>query len=244
VTGAALEDAALLDYCRVVSTTTNVWKGVASGASAGFTRPGEGVVVADGSPMFTQPVVNIWTASDFIPFSIEVGQDYPDFADNMTNLIRANYRDLVAQDTATGSGSSAPEGVFTGLVGVTSSTVTLTTAGTIGAVDVRAAWSALPERMKNDPSCAWAHVIDGVRADLGPRRRRPQRRPGAWCGPLPGCARPARHDLRQAGRHQLPRPSVQQHDERLQRARRRRLQPVLRRPAHRRRLRRARAAAP
>jgi HK97 family phage major capsid protein len=157
ITGGALDDASIFSVARVVSTTTNVWKGVASTGGPGFSLPGEGVVVGDGSPAFTQPTLNIFTLSDFLPYSIEVGQDFPGFADEMTSVFKANYLDRVSKDTAQGAGgTSAPQGIFTGLVGVTSSTVHVTTSGTIGAVDVRKAWATLPERMRNDSSCAWA----------------------------------------------------------------------------------------
>jgi HK97 family phage major capsid protein len=156
IAGAALEDAPLLALSRVVSTTSNVWKGVSSTGGGGFTLPGEDVVFADGSPTFSQPVVDIFTLKNWVPFSIEVGQDYPGFAQEMSNLLVADYLDRLSNDMAQGAGgTSGPQGVFTGLVGVTSSTVHTTTSGVIGATDVRKAWATLPERAKVDPSCAW-----------------------------------------------------------------------------------------
>jgi len=50
-------------------------------------------------------------------------------------------------------------GIFTRMAATTAGSgaahVTVTTAGSICAADVRAVWQALPERAKNDPSCAW-----------------------------------------------------------------------------------------
>jgi hypothetical protein len=73
---ATLDDAPILGFARTVFTTTDIWKGITS-AGSGFTLPGEGVVVADNSPTFTQPSITIFSPKDFIPFSIEVSQDLP-----------------------------------------------------------------------------------------------------------------------------------------------------------------------
>ena len=163
VTGGGLDEIALLlSLAKVVQTTSNVYKGVNSTGGTGFTLPGEGVVVGDGTPTFTQPSVDIFTLSDFIPHSIELSMDYPGFASEMGSMFARNYSDRVSRDTATGAGgTTAPQGIFTGLVGVRSSTVHVTTSGTIGAIDVRKAWSTLPERMKSDSSCAW-HMSNSV----------------------------------------------------------------------------------
>jgi HK97 family phage major capsid protein len=156
---ATLDDAPILQYARTVFTTTDVWKGITS-AGTGFTLPGEGVVVADGSPAFTQPSVTIFAAKDFVPFSIEVSQDYPGFAAEIGRLFAAEYADRLSQDTTIGAGgSAAPMGIFTRMALTTAGSgaahVTVTTPGAICAADVRAVWQALPERAKNDPSCAW-----------------------------------------------------------------------------------------
>jgi HK97 family phage major capsid protein len=156
---ATLDDAPILGFARTVVTTTDVWKGITS-AGSGFTLPGEGVVVADNSPTFTQPSIQIFSPKDFIPFSIEISQDLPGFADEMTRLFTAEYADRISQDTAIGAGgTAAPMGVFTRMQQTTAGSgaahVTVTTAGSICAADVRAVWQAVPERAKNDPSCAW-----------------------------------------------------------------------------------------
>jgi HK97 family phage major capsid protein len=160
VISATLDDAPILGVARVVQTTTDNWRGIATGGGGGFTLPGEGVVVADGSPTFTQPTIQIFSPKDFIPFSIEVSQDFPGFLDQMGRLFAADYADRISQDTAIGAGgTAAPMGVFTRMAATTAGSgaahVTVTTPGSICAADVRAVWQALPERAKNDPSCAW-----------------------------------------------------------------------------------------
>jgi len=156
---ATLDDAAILAYSPPRWTTSDVWKGIST-AGSGFTLPGEGVVVADNTPTFTQPSATIFAAKDFIPFSKEVGGDYPDFANEMGRLFGAEYRDRISNDTAVGAGgSSAPEGIFTRMDATTAGSgaahVTVTTPGSICGNDVRALWAALLERAKNDPSCGW-----------------------------------------------------------------------------------------
>jgi HK97 family phage major capsid protein len=58
----------------------------------------------------------------------------------------------LAQDTISGSGSSQPFGIFNRLMGVTTSPahIVVTTAGQLGAVDVRKAWQALPQRWRDN----------------------------------------------------------------------------------------------
>jgi HK97 family phage major capsid protein len=55
----------------------------------------------------------------------------------------------------TGSGTASPTGIFTALQNVTTSPahVVVTTTGALGAVDIRAAWSSLPERYR--PRATW-----------------------------------------------------------------------------------------
>lgn len=156
---AVLDDAPILQYARTVFTTTDVWKGITS-AGSGFTMPGEGAVFADNTPAFTQPSISIFAAKDFIPYSIEISMDYPGFATEIGRLFTAEYADRVSQDTAIGAGgTAAPMGIFTRMAATTAGSgvahVTVTTPGAISAADVRAVWQALPERAKNDPSCAW-----------------------------------------------------------------------------------------
>jgi HK97 family phage major capsid protein len=156
---ATLDDAPILGFAKTVWTTTDNYRGIAS-AGSGFTLPGEGVVVADNSPTFTQPAIQIFSLKDFIPFSIEISQDLPGFLGEMTRLFTADYADRISQDTAIGAGGTAgPMGAFTRMAATTAGGgaphCVVTTAGSICAADIRAVWQAVPERAKADPSCAW-----------------------------------------------------------------------------------------
>jgi HK97 family phage major capsid protein len=139
--------APVLDLARVVTVTTDEWKGVAS-TGMSWSYDAEAAEVSDDSPTLTQPNIPVYTARGFIPYSIEVGDDYPAFAAEMRRLLDAGYIDLVAQQTITGSGSSQPTGIFTALDANTNVEVVVTTDGAFGAVDVLAAWKSLPERYR------------------------------------------------------------------------------------------------
>ena len=139
--------APVLDLARVVTITTDEWKGVSS-AGVTWSYDGEGTEVSDDSPTLAQPTVPMYTARGFIPYSVEVGDDYPAFAAEMRRLLDAGYIDLVAQQTITGSGSSQPTGVFTALDANTNVEVVVTTDGAFGAVDLLKVWKSLPERYR------------------------------------------------------------------------------------------------
>ena len=57
----------------------------------------------------------------------------------------------MASQTMTGTGSSQPQGVFHAMNAITTNPahVTVTTAGSLGAIDVRAAYAAVPERYRS-----------------------------------------------------------------------------------------------
>ena len=161
-------DAPILQISRMVTITTDAWKGVSS-AGVTWSYDAEASAVSDDAPTLAQPNIPVYAARGFIPYSIELGQDYPGFADEMAMLLNQGYLDLVAKQTAVGSGSSQPTGVFTSLANTTTnpSHVTLTTAGTIGAVDIRNAWAALPERYRPRATWAVSPTVEGKIRALG-----------------------------------------------------------------------------
>jgi len=139
--------APVLDLARVVTITTDEWKGVSS-AGVSWSYDTEGSEVTDDAPTLAQPTVPVYTARGFIPYSIEVGDDYPAFATEMRRLLDAGYIDLVASATITGTGSNQPTGIFTALDANTNVEVVVTTDGSFGAVDVLKVWKSLPERYR------------------------------------------------------------------------------------------------
>lgn len=141
----AAADAPMLRLGRVVTITTDKWKGVSS-AGVTWSYDGEGTAVSDDSPTLAQPEVTTYMARGFIPYSIEVGQDYPGFAEEMRRLLDQGYVDLVAKQSMTGA---TPVGIFTAIDAAASSEVAVTTDGALGAADILKVWNALPERYRN-----------------------------------------------------------------------------------------------
>jgi HK97 family phage major capsid protein len=147
-------DAPVLQISRMVTITTDAWKGVSS-SGVSWSYDAESAVVSDDTPTFAQPTIPVYMARGYVPYSIEVGQDYPGFADEMAMLLGQGFVDLVAKQSCTGSGVASPTGIFTALTNATNNPahVVVQTTGALGAVDVRAAWSNLPERYR--PRATW-----------------------------------------------------------------------------------------
>jgi HK97 family phage major capsid protein len=161
-------DAPILQLATVKTITTDAWKGVSS-AGVTWSYDAEASAVSDDTPTLAQPVINVFAARGFIPYSIEVGQDYPGFADEMAMLLSQGFVDLVASQSMVGSGSSSPRGLFTAVAATTTNPahVTVATAGTIGAVDVRSAWAALPERYRGRATWLMSPTVDAKIRALG-----------------------------------------------------------------------------
>ena len=138
-------DAPLLSVARVVTITTDNWKGVSSAGTA-WSYDAELSEVSDDSPTLAQPSIDVYSARGFIPYSIEIGQDYPGFAEEMRRLLDQGYVDLVAKQTMTGT---TPVGIFTAIDATSASEVAVTTDGALGAVDILKVWKALPERYRS-----------------------------------------------------------------------------------------------
>jgi hypothetical protein len=98
---------------RIETITTNQWKGVSS-AGVVWSYDAEGAAVSDDTATLAQPAVPVYTARGFIPYSVEVGQDYPGFAQEMAKLLDQGYVDLLAAQTMTGSGFVSADRCFQG----------------------------------------------------------------------------------------------------------------------------------
>ena len=84
----------------------------------------------------------------YVPASIELSQDYPGWTTEITTLMMAQWAADVSQYCSVGNGTGQPRGVVNRMASTTAnpSHTVVTTSGQLGAVDLRAAWSALPER--------------------------------------------------------------------------------------------------
>jgi HK97 family phage major capsid protein len=150
-------DVPLLRVARIEAITNDEWKGVSS-AGVTWSFDAEATEVSDDSPTLAQPTVKAEKAQGFIAYSIEIGEDYPGFAAEMSRLLDEGYRDLLANATAVGSGTNAPTGIFTALDANTNVEVVVTTDGAFGAVDLDKVWAALPERYRRNAS--WFMNVD------------------------------------------------------------------------------------
>lgn len=142
-----------LTLARQVNIVTNEWKGVSS-AGVTWSFQTEGAAVTDASPTLAQPNVRLHMARGFIPYSIEVGSDYPMFADEMSRLLAAGYDELLVDKLTQGSGTGEPWGILTALSSNTNVRVTVATAGTnFNAGDPYKVWKSLPQKYRR--KAAW-----------------------------------------------------------------------------------------
>ncbi len=147
----------ILNISRVETITNDEWKGVSS-AGVSWSFDAEAAAVSDDSPTLAQPNVVAHMARGFIPYSIEVGMDYPGFAEQMGVLLTEGYLELLAEKLTTGSGSGEPFGIVTALDANTNVEVTPTTDGAFGAVDLYKLWDALPIKYRRN--AAWISSTD------------------------------------------------------------------------------------
>lgn len=132
---------------RNVSITTDSWNGV---SSAGVTASwdGEAAEVSDDAPTLAQPSIPVHKAQAFVPFSIEIGQDWAGM-DSDIRMMFADARDrLEGAAFMTGTGTNQPTGVTTALDG-TASEIAPATAETFAVADVYAVANALGPRYRN-----------------------------------------------------------------------------------------------
>jgi HK97 family phage major capsid protein len=146
-----------LEIAAQKTITTNIWKGVSS-AGVTWSFDAEAAEVSDDAPTLAQPSVQAYMARGFIPFSIEVGQDYPAFADEMATLLSEGYDELLVDKFTRGSGTNEPTGILTALSANTNVRVRVTTSGTLGSPDPYKAWKALPQRFRRKAS--WLMSVD------------------------------------------------------------------------------------
>lgn len=154
-----------LQIARQVQVNTNAWKGVSS-AGVSWSFDAEATEVSDDSATVAQPVVNVYMARGFIPFSIELGQDYPGFAEEMARLLASGYDELLVDKftRGAGTGSGEPTGILTSLSANTNVRVTLTTSGQFGSADPYKVWAAVPQKYRRN--AAWlmsVNVNNGIR---------------------------------------------------------------------------------
>ncbi len=136
---------------RAISSVTvqNVdeWRGVSSaGITASFQA--EAAAVTDASPTLAQPTVSTEMARAFVPFSIEIGQDWASFSSEMAGMIQDSKDVLEATKFAVGSGTNEPFGVITGATTV----FTASNTNSLVVADVYGVHNALGPRFRRGAS--------------------------------------------------------------------------------------------
>jgi HK97 family phage major capsid protein len=159
-------DNPFLELCKQVDVNTNAWKGVSS-AGVTWAFQAEAAATTDNSPTLAQPTVTVFMARGFLPYSIEISQDYPGFADEMSTLLSSGYNELLVQKFTVGSGSGEPNGILTGLSANTNVRVTQTTAGALGAPDPYKVWAALPQRFRTNAAWLMSVATNNAIRQLG-----------------------------------------------------------------------------
>lgn len=152
----------ILRLARVETITNDTWRGLSS-AGVSWSFHAEAAAAGDNSPTIAQPEVPTKRADGFIPFSIEVGMDWPGFAETMSMLLAEGYDELLAEKLTVSTGNAnEPWGLIGRLAATTSPTVVIETAtsGAIAASDVYDLWAALPQRFRRAANCAWMSSTD------------------------------------------------------------------------------------
>jgi HK97 family phage major capsid protein len=141
---------------RVIQISVDEWRGVTStGITA--TYEAEATETTDNAPTLVQPTISTEKAQAFVPFSIEVGQDWNGLQSSMAELIQDAKDTLEAAKFITGTGTNEPFGVITGAT----NTVNATAAGVFDLEDLYRLKNSLPPRYR--PRAAW--MGDGIVLD-------------------------------------------------------------------------------
>lgn len=152
-------DNPFLRVARQVTVTTSAWKGV-SGAGVVWSFDAEAAEVSDDSIDLTQPQVDVEMARGFIPYSIEVGEDWPGFQAEMGRLLGEGYDELLLEKftLGAGSGSNEPRGLITALDANTNVEVATAATNAFVVGDLYNVWAQLPQKYRRRAS--WMGSVD------------------------------------------------------------------------------------
>jgi HK97 family phage major capsid protein len=168
---------------RVEDIVTDQWKGVSSdGVVAAYAA--ELTEASDNSPTLAQPVADTAKGQAWVPFSIELGQDYATLQRELGRLLNDARAVVDATQFLTGTGSNAPKGILTGLT--TSQRVQTAGAGAFVLADVYSLKQALPARFQDAAAFTWhPNRIDTIYRFVGGNSTEPPLMPSRE-GPLLG----------------------------------------------------------
>ena len=134
---------------RVVTISgANTWQGVTS-PTVTATRVAEGTEATDNAPTLVQPTATVTKAHAFVPFSIEISEDWEAIQGEMARMIQQGKDEEEGTAFVTGSGAGVnPQGFVTG----TTNTVAASTGLTVTAANLYALEAALPARFRPNES--------------------------------------------------------------------------------------------
>src|SRR6266705_2582667 len=155
-----------LSIAKQVTVNTNQWKGVSS-AGVTWAFQTEAAAATDNSPTLAQPNVLVHMARGFIPYSIEVGMDYPGFASEMGTLLAQGYDELLVNKFTVGSGTGEPKGILTAISATAGDRVVVGTPGSIVAGDPYKLWAALPQKYRRGASWLMSIGVNNAIRQLG-----------------------------------------------------------------------------
>jgi HK97 family phage major capsid protein len=102
------------EVARVITMSSREWRGVSSaGVTASYDA--EATEVSDDTPVLAQPTIVSATGRAFVPFSIEVGQDWAGIQEELARLVSDGRDVLDSVQFYSGTGTDSPAGVRTGL---------------------------------------------------------------------------------------------------------------------------------
>lgn len=103
----------LREISRREQITGETWKGVSSaGITASFSA--QATEASDNAPTLAQPEVTVQKAQMFVPYSIEIGQDWGGLSAEIAKLMQTAKDELEATKFLSGTGTNEPFGVETG----------------------------------------------------------------------------------------------------------------------------------
>jgi len=140
----------LRQLARVTTTTLTEWQGVTSeGVTATFAK--ELAEVGDDAPTLDGPKIKPEKAHAFIPFSVEVGDDWDGIGAEISRLLADARDNLEAEKFLFGDGADEPKGLLNGIDA--GSVLSTKTKEAFDADDVYALQEALPARFQ--PRARW-----------------------------------------------------------------------------------------
>lgn len=147
---------------RVVQISGNIWRGIAADGIVASYDP-EMTETSDDSPSLTQPEIEVEKAQAFVPYSIEIGEDWGSLRSEMTRAFAEAKNSLEADKFLNGAGaaSTEPEGLLTGATNSVGFGATFAEADLFSLVD------RLPDRYQDNASILMSRGIASLVRQMG-----------------------------------------------------------------------------